>query len=186
MDRPIDRGTTGDPTPTPRLRAAELSEAERDADTWARTIIDARLARMRELATQWGATISALTALFGTGVIIDADDAVRALDPAAWSIAYGALAGLALGLAAFAIYAASSAAQAQVVSIPPGAPERLRLQNELVSTAVSRLRRSRILGALAIIVLLASFAVRWYAPVKPELQTPPAATSALGSIREVC
>jgi hypothetical protein len=73
--------------------------------------------------------------------------------------------------------AASSAAQAQVVSIPPGAPERLRLQDDLVSTSISRLHLSRILAALAIVALLASSpsgGTRQSSPrLRPQLALPP-------------
>jgi hypothetical protein len=176
MDQPTDPAAT---ERTPRLTPAHLSDAERDADVWARTIIEGRLARMRELATQWGATVTALTALFGIGTVIDADDPVRALDPPGWGVLYGVLAGLAVLLAGGALYKAAKAAQAQVRAVPPDVQGRLRLQDDLLRASVGSLRWSRILALLALVALIGSFAVRWYAPVKPEPEKPAASASVI-------
>src|SRR5688500_4571177 len=94
----------------PKVRPAKLTPEMRDADEWAEQLIAEQFPRTRALAAQWGATLAALTALFGAGTVIDADDAVRALHPEGWGIAYGILTAGALLAAAIAILLAAHAA----------------------------------------------------------------------------
>lgn len=148
----------------PKVRPAKLTPEMRDADKWAEELIAEQLPRTRGLAAQWGGTLAALTALFGAGIVIDADDAVRALDPAGWAIAYGILTAAALLAAAIAILLAAHAAHGSLFTIPPDVSERVALRRRLVAEAQRNLQWSRRAAALAALLLIASFGVRWYAP----------------------
>lgn len=148
----------------PKVRPAKLTPEMRDADNWAELLIAEQLPRTRSLAAQWGATLGALTALFGAGTIIDADDSVRALHPEGWAILYGILTAAALVAAAIAIVLAALAAQGSVVEIPPDITERLELRQRLVADAQRNVQWSRRVAGLAVVVLVAAFGVRWYAP----------------------
>jgi hypothetical protein len=152
------------PQRVPRMRGAPLTPAMREADIWAETIIAEQLPRTRQLAQQWSATLTALTALFGAGIAIDADDAVRALHPEGWAIAYGALTLLALGAAAIAIALATRAGHGWLKPIPAGVAERLALRRQLTHEAQSQLEWSKRTAVAAVVLLTASFGVRWYAP----------------------
>ena len=148
----------------PKVRPAKLTPEMRDADNWAEQLIAEQLPRTRALAAQWAATLGGLTALFGAGMVIDADDAVRALHPEGWAIAYGILTAAALVAAATAILLAALAAQGSVVTIPPDITERLELRQRLVADARRNVQWSRRSAALAVILLIGAFGVRWYAP----------------------
>ena len=147
----------------PKVLPAKLTPEMRDADEWAEQLIAEQLPRTRALAAQWGATLAALTALLGVGTIIDADDAVRALDPG-WGIAYGILTAAALLAAAIAILLAAEAAHGSLSTIPPDVAERVALRRRLVAEAQRNLEWSRRAAAVAALLLIASFGVRWYAP----------------------
>lgn len=148
----------------PKVRPAKLTPEMRDADEWAEQLIAEQLPRTRALAAQWGTTLAALTALFGAGIVIDADDAVRALHPKGWAIAYGILTAAALLAAAIAILLAAQAAHGSLFTIPPDVAERVALRRRLVAEAQRNLRWSRRAAAVAVLLLIASFGVRWYAP----------------------
>ena len=172
MSEPIE--PEEDP-PRVKIRRAQLTPALRDADIWAEQVVRERLPRTRELAQQWGATVTALTSLLGAGTIISSDDVVRSLDPPAWSMLYGVLVGFSLVSAAVSILLASLAGQASWAVIRPGVRERLALYEELVTRARNQLWWSRVLAAISLVLLIISFAVRWFAPVMPA----PATSSAV-------
>jgi len=170
-ETPAGNSPRGDPVVTmPKLRYVQLTPQQRDADLWAEQILRERLPRTRELAKEWGATVAAVTALFGTGTVIDADAAVRAL-LRGWAAAYGVLVCLAILAAGGAILFASSAAQARLTVIPPGATERVATREQLVTLSLRDLRVSRWLAAAALLLLIASFGVRWYAPRQETAKT---------------
>jgi hypothetical protein len=141
-----------------------LTSLERAADELVEQGIAERLPRARKLAEQWGTTATALTALFGTGTVLGADDAVRAL-ALPWSGVYGLLVGLALLCAAGSIVLAASGAQQQVVDAPEDLTARVKLVDALTDSVLKRLLYSKWASGLAIVFLMASFAVRWFGPV---------------------
>jgi hypothetical protein len=124
----------------PKVGPAKLTPEIRDADEWAEQLIAEQLPRTRTLAAQSGATVAALTALFGAGTVIDADDAVRALDPEGWGIAYGILTAAALLAAAIAVLLAAHAAHGSLSTIPPDVTEREALRRRLVAEAQQNLQ----------------------------------------------
>jgi hypothetical protein len=150
----------------PNVNYSPLTPEQRDADAWAEQALQQRLPATRDLAQKWGATVTALTALLGTGTIIDADDAVRALE-SSYAVYYGIAAGGALLAAAASILFASQAGQVGLVQIPPGVKERVALRNSLFEGAARKLRVSGFFAAVAVVLLIASFGIRWYAPQKP-------------------
>jgi hypothetical protein len=135
----------------------------RDADSWAEQLVHDQLPNTRKLGQQWAATVTALTGLFGLGIVIDADDAVHALTTG-WAIAYGVLVGVAVLAAAAAILLASLASHGWLATIPPGVQERIALRHDLVRKAHSQLRLSWLLTGIALLFLIGSFGVRWYGP----------------------
>lgn len=159
--------------PQLKLHYTVLTPEQRDADIWAEEILRERLPRTRQLAQNWQAIISAITALLGAGTLISADDVIRALDPPGWAVLYGVLTGLALLSAAGSILLASLAGQASWPVIPPGARERLALRETLIIRTRRLLKWSQLLAGIALILLICSFAVRWYAPEKPATKVSP-------------
>jgi hypothetical protein len=146
------------------VRGVDLNPEQAAADRWVRQAYDERLATTRDLARQWGATVTALTGLFGLGALAGADTAVRALD-GGWRVAYGACALVAVGAAALSITLAALASQATFTSVGPTAEDRLDAFEDRVRGARIGLRRSRVAALVALLAAVASIAVRWYAPV---------------------
>jgi hypothetical protein len=140
-----------------------LSDAELAADELAQQGVTERLPRIRAAATAWGASVSAITALFGAGIVVNADSQVRALKPG-WAVTYGVLAALALAAAGAAIYLAAPAAEARPVPMPKDVRGRATAIEELFQSAVRDLKASRVCTAAAVVLLMASIGVRWYAP----------------------
>lgn len=142
------------------------SPLEQAAYEWGQLAVRDRLPNTRALAEKWGATVSALTALLGAGTILSSDTVVRSL-VSPWGCRYGVAAGLALILSAAAIWGASRAAQATVGEIPPGAEQRLKFYNKRVKHSVRWLHMSRWCTGVAVLLLIVSLAIRWYAPATP-------------------
>ena len=150
--------------PLPRVvGAANVTPEQREADLWANEAAREALPRIRELAGQWAATVTALTGLFGVGALISGDDAVRALDPP-WRVGYGVLSLVALAFAAFSILQASLAAQATVAEVGPGVDARAAERERRVNAARGRLTWSRWSAGVALASAVLALAVRWYAP----------------------
>lgn len=162
-DTPV---TAVDPMPSgpkPVTGGGNVTAAELQADDWARQAITERLPRLRAVATAWGATVTALTAIFGLATLTDSDAVVSKLDsPFDWI--FGVSAALAAITAALAIFLASLAAQQGKKEIPPDLAERVRLYNETFENALNRLEWSRIWTGISIVFLIGNFAIRWYAP----------------------
>lgn len=156
-------GRTSDESVVGRDPPSPLEQAAYD---WGQQAVKDRLPNTRALAEKWGTTVSALTALFGTGTILSSDTVVRSL-VSPWGVRYGIAACLALILSAAAIWCASRAAQATVGDIGPGAAERLVLYEKRLKNSVRSLHISRWCAGIAVLFLLASLAIRWYAPVTP-------------------
>lgn len=139
---------------------------EQAAFEWGQQAVKDRLPNTRALAEKWGTTVSTVTALFGTGTILSSDTMVRSL-VSPWEMWYGIAAGLALILSATAIWRASRAAQATIGDIPAGAEERLLLYKRRLDDSVRNLHISRWCAGIAVLLLLATLCIRWYAPVTP-------------------
>ncbi len=162
-----------------RVGAAAVSDEERAANAWAIEALKERLPRIRAAAEKWGTTVSALTALLGTGTVVQADDVVRSLTTGA-ALWYGVFVLLALLAAAGSILYAAWAAQESDKSIAPGLEERLTLYDDQWKDAIENLRVSRMLAGVAAVCLIISFGIRWYAPEQP----PPPTTGAVSMIQE--
>lgn len=156
---------TTDPRPAVHIGPAGFSAAELAADDLVERAIAERLPRLRTVASSWGATVGGITALFGAGVVIDADDRVRALTPAA-GILYGVLAALALSAAAASLYLAALAAESRPRRVGSDLDSRTNALDEVFRKGVRALMASRLCAALAVLLLIASMAVRWYGPLK--------------------
>jgi len=144
--------------------AAPLSRDEIAADRWAEAVVSERGANLRVLATSWGATVSAITGLFGLGTLADADAVVQSLRDGFWPVAFGILVTSSVAAAAGSLYFASHAAQAQIIRVPAGVQERLRLRDASFDEALTSVGRSRKLALAALVLLALCTAVRWYAP----------------------
>ena len=145
------------------VRAVALSSEQREADEWIKQLDRDRLPRLREAAQQWGTAVSTVTGLLGAGSVINADSAVRSLRDN-WGLAYGVFAATALLAAVCSILFASAAARSQIVMLPVDVNEQIRLRDQLIATVVKRLFWSRTLFLVSILLLLAAFGIRWYAP----------------------
>lgn len=149
--------------PAPVTGGGNVTTAELQADDWARQAIEERLPRLRAVATAWGATVTALTALFGLATLTDSDQVVSKLDsPFDWI--FGVSAALAAITAALTIFLASLSAQQGKKTIPPDLAGRVRLYDETFENALSWLKWSRIWTGVSILFLIGNFAIRWYAP----------------------
>jgi hypothetical protein len=148
-----------------QIRPGRLTEEDRAADIWANQLVNDRLPRLRALSEKWSGTIATLAALLGAATVLDADSAVRGLEEL-WSILYAACVAAALGFAAWATLSAASAAQGGIVEIPPDVGGRKQLQEKLVQSAINDLKWSRIATLVALALLAAAFAIRWFAPVE--------------------
>jgi hypothetical protein len=149
------------------VKPATLTPGQRDADAWAEEAERERLPRIRQVAQDWQVSVSTITALFGAGTLISADAVVRSLDPSGWAVLYGVLAALALVSAGVAILLASLAGHPVWSTRSPNVPAEVQLREDRISKAHCKLLWSRILAFLAVALLIAGYAVRWYAPVKP-------------------
>jgi len=159
-------GGEGVPLRIPRIVGpAPISKEDIAADDWAEQALNERLPRIRAVATAWGASVAAITALFGTGVVINADAQVRAM-ASFWDVMYGILAGAALMAASAALYFASRGAQFRLKHIPFDFAGRREMRQQLFESAVSDLRASRLSAVIAVLLLISSMAIRWYAPLK--------------------
>lgn len=143
--------------------AAPITPEQRDADEWVEAAAKETLPRIRDLAARWGATVTALTGLFGVGALISGDATVRALR-LAWRIGYGCLALGALSAAAVSILAAALASQATVSRVGPDIHQRVDERERRIAGALVRLRWSRVTAAVALVLGMAALAIRWYAP----------------------
>jgi hypothetical protein len=151
----------------PVIRAStSISLEELAADEWAEASIRERLPRVRAVATAWGATVTAITALFGVGTIAGSDTVVTKLSKP-WGVLYGVLVGGALMAAAISLLFASLAAQFRRTEISPGIASRQGLHERIFQDTVRDLRRSRLAAGLAILLLVLAMSVRWYGPQKP-------------------
>lgn len=147
-----------------KVRATRLTAAELAADAWAEKAIDERLPTIRAAASDWGKAVATIAGLLGAGSLLNADTAVRELSSGA-AITYAALAGLAFVSAVAAVTLASLAAAPHRQLITPDVGDRGRLRDSTFTTAARRLDASRIATGLAVLLLLASFAVRWFGPI---------------------
>jgi hypothetical protein len=141
-----------------------VSAEERAADEWVETSVRQALPTIREIARNWGATVTALTALFGFGTLISGDETVRALQ-LYWRIAYGCLTITALCAGAIAVVLAALAAQATVTVVSPDLADRMAQRQLRMQQALRRLRVSRWVAGVAVVVAVAATAVRWFAPM---------------------
>lgn len=142
---------------------ATLTDEQRAADKWVRESAQDALPRIRELARQWGGTVTALTGLFGVGALASGDAAVRALTTG-WRVVY-ALTGLtALACAAAAITWAALAGQATVTIVSADVRDREEQRRSRVARAMRQLQLSRAAAAAALVLGAAAVVVRWFAP----------------------
>jgi hypothetical protein len=148
----------------PRIRAAEVTAEERAADEWVTTSVREALPTIREIAKNWGNTVTALTALFGFGTLISGDKTVRALQ-LDWRITYGCLTIIALCAGAAAVVAAALAAQATITEVSPDLADRVAQRRRRIEQAIHRLRLSRWVAGVAVVAAVAATAVRWFGPV---------------------
>ena len=146
-----------------KLVPAHLTVEQVAADVYLSQALKDRLPRARAAAEKWGATVSALTAVFGASVLVFSDDMIRSLHLWA-SVAFGVLTLLALGCAAGSIIAAARAAHDQPVTIPADVSERLNLYDILFNKTVAGLTWSRTLALLAGLLFIVSLVLRWYGP----------------------
>jgi hypothetical protein len=175
----LSKPPSSSPAHLPRISGpADLSADDLAVDKWSEEAVQERLQRIRAVATAWGASVSAITALLGAGTVIDADDQVRALS-SPWSILYGALTAVALCAAALSIYLASTAAQFRLQIMPIDLDARRRVRTRIYDLADRDLRRSRMCALVAVVGLILSIGVRWYAPTIPEEESTTAPAAAL-------
>lgn len=150
---------------TPRqpriLGAATITPAELDADQWAVSSVRERIPRVRAVATAWGATVTAITGLFGLGTLAGADAVVSRLH-SPWSGLFGALSLGSILAAAISLLFASWAAQPSRLTIPVDAAQRALLHDQTFDKAVERLGVSRICAGAAVVLLFLCLLVRWY------------------------
>ncbi len=117
----------------------------------------------RRTAEKWGATIAAIFTAIGLAGVVQGREAVQRL-VAGWEAVLGIVGLGALLLALVAIGYAAMAAQG---SPRKGALTGFELQTyeiEAADKARARLRISRILVGVAVLMVIASLAVAWYAP----------------------
>jgi hypothetical protein len=145
----------------PVLAGGPVTDQELQADEWARQAIRDALPRLRLVATAWGATVTAVTAIFGLATLSDSDDIVRDLaEPFSWL--FGVTAVAAALSAAAAILFASLASQQKVQDIPPDLAGRVSVYKSTFDRALSHLDASRWLAGVAIALLVCNFLIRWY------------------------
>jgi hypothetical protein len=158
-----------DSTSPPRrptiLGPAELSGDDLALDDWARAAVSERLPRLRTVSTAWATAVSTITALFGAATVIDADSQVRALK-APWHVIYGILTAASLLCVAAGIALAFWGGQFRSETVPPDVEGRRELRKEVVARTDRDLKWSQIATAAAVVLLIASLAVRWYAPIR--------------------
>jgi hypothetical protein len=114
--------------------------------------------------------LGAATVVGGTGVRSLGGD---------WPIWYGLAAAGAVIVAAVAVYCAHKAGASEIVdSVPPGAQERLDLENESFKKSKHRLLVSKVFSVLALGGFLVAIGFLWYAPAIPSpTQSAPVTTA---------
>ena len=156
--------SSSDGTRLPRVVGpATLTADQRAADQWVRETAADALPRIRELARQWGGTVTALTGLLGVGALASGDSAVRALSTG-WRAVYAITGLAALACAAAAITWAALAGQATVTIVSADVRDRVEQRRSRVTRAVRQLRLSRAAAFAALVLGSAAVLVRWFAP----------------------
>ncbi|MDC7121199.1 hypothetical protein OMK64_06590 [Cellulomonas fimi] len=147
-----------------RLRVVGVATQPGDSeiDAWADAAVAERLPRLRAVAAEWQKTVGAVAGLLGAGTLLNADSTARALPLGARHV-FTLAAVLAFTAAAASIVLASVAAQPRIRTIPPGVAARRAARDEAFSYARARLVASRWCAGVALVALLVSFGVRWYA-----------------------
>jgi hypothetical protein len=145
-----------------KAQAIELSPEQRMASAWIDQNIHDRLPNIRELATQWGATVTAITALLGAGTIISSDDVVAPTVSSTFgAVSYGLLVLIALICASASILQASLASQRKETTIPASLESRVELLHRTIERAEKALRSSRIFAAVAGTLIVLALIARW-------------------------
>ncbi|MBO0901802.1 hypothetical protein J1G42_14550 [Cellulomonas sp. zg-ZUI222] len=145
-----------------RVVGVPTEPGDSEVDAWADAAVSERLPRLRAVAAEWQKTVGTVAGLLGAGTLLNADTAVGSLSPAARNL-FALAAGIAFTAAAASIVLASLAAQPRIQEIPPGVVARRAARDEAFVYARRRLVASRWCAGIALVALLASFGVRWYA-----------------------
>lgn len=148
------------------VRGVRLSPDEAAAADYATAAIAGRLPRIRKSATTWGTTWAAVFTLLGAAEVFGATATVRTLQ-GDWDIWYTVVTVLGLGLAAGATLVATWAAAASPTHIDTDIESALRLEQDLFSKARTKLKVAHLLGALAALLIAASFFFLWLSPAVP-------------------
>jgi hypothetical protein len=125
------------------------------------------LADMQKTATAWGATLTALTSVFGIASLIKGRSDLNELAEPVRYIVF-ILAAAALGTAAFAIYKAALAAQGEPREILVSASNYHDLYLASVARAAGHLRASRVAGPIAVALLGLAITTLWLGPSEPK------------------
>lgn len=152
---------------------APLTARERRIDKWADEAIASRLTILRTTAQHWQGTISTVIGLFGAASIVGADkDLATLLHP--YDYWYAGLAVASLIASAYALLAATWASEGKEIVLAADIGDRVKKYNSAVATASRHLSCSRAVTMIAVALLVAANATRWYAPKMP---SPPPAVS---------